>query len=397
MILWIIFSIVSAATIAFILQPLFRERRVAEREPSHEMAVYRDQLQELEDDRARGLINPEEAKAERVELARRLIREAQDADRVGHEQSLTHLFGFELSSKKLGYGLGALIALASVGVYLIVGQPRMTDVRSARQVRPLEARGKPGETIAELVTKVEQRLRKKPDDGKGWDVVAPVYFNLKRYQDAVLAYERAIALLGESPKRLSGLARSLLRENRGLATARVREAYERLLVLQPDDIEAKLWLARAKEQDGNIKAALAAYQLILKSHPEEDQLKEFIEPRIAALKTEVSGAQSKSTGVQGQDNSQHTGRQPPRAQSIGDLTPQAGGPNVNAMVARLATRLEVDSSDFDGWVRLIRSYMVLGRKDDARQALAKANNVFATDAQKREALRTFAKQIGLSE
>ena len=68
---------------------------------------------------------------------------------------------------------------------------------------------------------------------------------------------------------------------------------------------------------------------------------------------------------------------------------------INQMVASLAERLKQDGRDLKGWLRLMRSYTVLGRQQDARAALTDARKNFSGDVQALEALGRLAKELGL--
>ena len=68
---------------------------------------------------------------------------------------------------------------------------------------------------------------------------------------------------------------------------------------------------------------------------------------------------------------------------------------VRSMVARLAERLKKDGSDFDGWMQLVRSYVVLGERDKAMNAAAEARNAIGADADKRRRFDDFVKSLGL--
>jgi cytochrome c-type biogenesis protein CcmH len=68
---------------------------------------------------------------------------------------------------------------------------------------------------------------------------------------------------------------------------------------------------------------------------------------------------------------------------------------VRGMVARLAERLKQDGSDVDGWMRLVRSYVVLGERDKALTAVADARQAFGTDTDKRNRFDAFVKSLGL--
>src|SRR5690606_8684079 len=106
--------------------------------------------------------------------------------------------------------------------------------------------------VGELIARVEERLRAHPEDGQGWDVIAPVYLRLQRYADAAHAFAEANRLQGESVRRLLGFAEATMLANNGIVTEPVRRATLRVLELDPDRIDVKVWLALAKEQDGDL-------------------------------------------------------------------------------------------------------------------------------------------------
>jgi cytochrome c-type biogenesis protein CcmH len=86
---------------------------------------------------------------------------------------------------------------------------------------------------------------------------------------------------------------------------------------------------------------------------------------------------------------------PPPAASAGASLPDQTNEMVRSMVARLAERLKQDGSDVDGWMRLVRSYVVLGERDKALAAAADARQAFGTDADKRNRFDNFVKSLGL--
>jgi cytochrome c-type biogenesis protein CcmH len=68
---------------------------------------------------------------------------------------------------------------------------------------------------------------------------------------------------------------------------------------------------------------------------------------------------------------------------------------IQGMVERLAERLHRDGSDIEGWLRLVRSYMVLGQPDKARAAAADARRALAGDPSKLQRLDDLVKGLGL--
>src|SRR5258706_14416770 len=77
MTLWLVLAAMTAAAMIAIMRPLGRNRIAAS--SGSDVAVYRDQLEEIERDRALGRIGPTEAEAARVEVSRRLIAAVGDA------------------------------------------------------------------------------------------------------------------------------------------------------------------------------------------------------------------------------------------------------------------------------------------------------------------------------
>jgi cytochrome c-type biogenesis protein CcmH len=68
---------------------------------------------------------------------------------------------------------------------------------------------------------------------------------------------------------------------------------------------------------------------------------------------------------------------------------------IETMVQRLADRLDQDGSDLGGWLKLVKAYSVLDRKDDAEKALARAKSQFTGNTQALQQLDQLAAELGL--
>ncbi|MGG2476202.1 tetratricopeptide repeat protein, partial [Rhizobium sp. BR5] len=103
------------------------------------------------------------------------------------------------------------VLLPALGLCLYIwnGSPETPDM-------PLEARlENPGNDMNLLVARAERHLAQNPEDGAGWDVLAPIYFKTMRLGDAELAYRNALRLDGPNPERLTGLGETLVAGNEG--------------------------------------------------------------------------------------------------------------------------------------------------------------------------------------
>lgn len=386
MILWIAFAIAAAAAIAALARPMLAERFDAATAQEADLAVYRDQLAEIDADRDRGLIDEAEAQSARTELARRLIQHSEGQGAAGSEQPL-RVSG--PSPAHIAYVSAVAIPILTIAIYLSLGSPWMPGMpQSARlQTAPGHA------SINELVAKVEAQLRKTPEDGRGWDAIAPVYLRLRRFDDAARAFAQAIRLEGESPRRLMGLAEATVLSNDGVVVEPARQAYARVLELKPGSHEARFWLALADEQEGKLEAAEAGYRSVLKDAPEDAPWKSVVEARLQGIAALREGGPSKAAPrVSAKKVPGPTAEDVAAAQSLSKDQQQEF---INSMVARLAAKLEENPEDFEGWLRLVRAYAVLGRRDDANRALADARKSISEDSAKKAQLDALASELGL--
>ncbi len=362
MLLWITFAALTAFAAIAIASPFWRTVQSAEGD-GQDLAVYKQQLTEVEEEHARGLLGDAEAAAARVEISRRILTAAEDKDR-----------GTSSAQPFAPYLVIALIAVSSMGTYLYFGSPNVPDQPLSARVAP-EQQQLLQQPIDNLIAQVEERLKKTPDDGAGWNVVGPVYMRLGRYQDAVHAFRRALDLLGESPDRWIGLGEALTFSNGGVVTPEAADAFQKVLKDRPDDFSASFWLAAHQEQTNKLAEAAKSYQALL-TRTLPDDVKAMVGEKLAGVQARISGVQPPAVAAKPAfDDSQMA--------------------MINQMVSGLAARLKADGSDLDGWLKLMRAYTVLGRRDDALSALKQAESQFAENKEALAQIDEFAKSLGL--
>jgi cytochrome c-type biogenesis protein CcmH len=356
--LWLIFALMTAAAVFAVLWPLSRRTEIAD---AGDVAIYRAQLDEIEADRAAGRIGEGEAKAARIEVSRRLLAAADRPAAVFTESPW----------RRRAVALAALVLLplGAVSLYLALGSPHIPGQTSA------DRRGPPTEqdSIFDLVARVEARLAENPDDARGWEVIAPVYLRLGRHADAVNARRNVLRILGPNATREANLGEALTAAAGGVVTADARAAFERALALDASEPKARFFIGLAAEQDGKPAAAAVIWRGLLKDAPPDAPWIDFV--REALARVEVGSL--------------------PNEKEIAELPPGERLAMVQGMVARLAERLQRDGSDVEGWLRLLRSYMVLGERDKARAAAADARRALASDPEKLRRVNELIKGLGL--
>jgi cytochrome c-type biogenesis protein CcmH len=376
MLLWIAFAMLTAAVLAFVLAPLVRARSGEPDAPAAgdgSIAVYRDQLSEIDAEQARGLLGVAEADAARLEISRRILAAA---DHVSAPVSEPRAL---LESRHATLALAAAVAvpLLTAGLYAVYGAPQIlsSETEASREAA----------RVAGLVAQVEERLRVAPGDGKGWEVIAPVYLRLGRFAEAADAYGKALRLQGESPQLLAGLAESSTLAAGGLVTLEARRAYEKLRKLDPARVEPRFWLALAKEQSGDLAEALADYKALLAAAPSDAAYRPPLEMRVREVSSQIA---AREAGVP-------AGPTAADMAAATKLEPEQRAQMIAQMVDGLAQRLSKNGNDLPGWLRLVRAYAVLERKDEARAALAEARRNFNGDAGALAELSRLASSLGL--
>jgi cytochrome c-type biogenesis protein CcmH len=378
--LWLLLALMTAGAILAVLWPLSRKR--ANTPAANELAVYRDQLQEIDRDRAAGTIGAAEAEAARVEVSRRLIAAAdvrQAELKSGGEEESAKQMTARLRRRRLA-AIAALIAvpLLAGSVYFVLGSPNVPGQPLAGRLEAAHG----GQTIASLVARVEAHLAQNPDDGRGWEVVAPVYMRLQRYDDAVQARRNALRLLGETADRQSSLGEALVGAADGVVTADAKRAFERAVDLNAQDFKARFFLGLAAEQDGQREEAARIWRELLAGAPEGAPWIELVRASLARI-GEPSTAPT--PGPNAQDMA-----------AASQLAPEQRDQMIRGMVERLATRLHEDGSDVEGWLRLVRAYMVLGERDHARAAVTDAHRALVNEPDKIRRLDEGVKGLGLN-
>lgn len=382
MLLWVILASLTAIVLFFLLRPLARGDSGEPARDVFNATVYRDQLDEIEADRARGLIGEPEAEAARLEVARRLLA----ADEAGRKKAGEARSGMPARIALISVAFALPVAV--LGLYLLYGSPRLPDQPLlARLTDPASEKN-----IGALVARVEARLRSHPEEGEGWDVIAPVYMTGRRYADAAEAYANAIRLLGPSANRLSGYGQALVLEKGGLVSEAARRALEEALARDATLVEPRILLAVAKEQDGDYEAALEDWRKLLKQRNGDERWQAMVQQRIEEAQAHLSGD---GPAPQPPAAAEEPGPSAADVAAAQNMTAADRQAMVEGMVARLAARLDKQGDDLAGWLRLVRAYTVLGRNDEARQALARAKDQFAGNTQAIEQLDALAAELGL--
>ena len=366
---WIVVAILTAAVALVLMYPLMRKTEAPETRRDGEVAVYRDQLAELDRERTAGLIGETEADYARAEIGRRLLAAADSEQEVAKE------------TRPLRYNLAAsliTVLLPALGLCLYIwnGSPEVPDM-------PLEARlEKPGNDMNLLVARAERHLAQNPDDGAGWDILAPIYFKTLRLGDAELAYRNALRILGPSAERLTGLGETLVAGNDGIVIEAARDAFAEAEQLKSGNPRARFYLALSLEQAGKADEARAAFAALEADAPAGAPWLPLVREHITRTGGEAAPA---APGPTAQDMA-----------AANDMTATDRQAMIEGMVASLDAKLKENPADFEGWMRLVRAYSVLKNEAKAGEALRAGLKAFPPEGEQGRQLLALAKELGVS-
>ena len=370
MLLWLAFALMTAAAIFAVLWPLSRH---SEAGGGSEVAVYRDQLDEIVRDRSVGLIGEQEAEAARIEVSRRLIAasEAPGARVVADPAAA-------LWRRRAAAVIGLLaLPAGATALYLALGSPQLPG-------QPLSARledAHPQGSVAAMISQVEAHLERNPDDARGYEVLAPVYMRLGRFDAAVNARRKLLALKGENADREADLGEALTAAANGIVTDEAKAAFEKASKLDGNEAKSQFFLGLAAEQDGDKAKAASVWNAMIKNAPNGAPWVDTVKAAIARVTGKAPAA------TPGPDAGQVAAAQ--------QMSEQDRTAMIRGMVGRLADKLKQDGGDVDGWQRLLRAYVVLGDRDKATAAAGDAKRALASDPDKLRQIEDLIRQMGL--
>lgn len=378
MTLWIILAAMTLVAVAGLVIPALRAAPPTATRSDYDLTVYRDQLRDLKADVARGVVTPDEEDSARTEISRRMIAAGASAEEVRGAD------GPEKSQPRFArIAIAVLLILAvpvvATPIYLLKGSPDTpgqpfashTDIRLTDEP-PLPA------GIEDGIARLEARLKEEPDDLEGWIMLGRALMVVQRHDAAAGAFRRATAL---SPR--NSLAQSLLGEAivfaaGGTVTPPALDAFDAAIASDPRNIAARFYRAVERAQAGEVQEAFDAW-LVLVAESRADapwipDLRAHLEEAARILDVDLAAVMPDPLPPSDADQAQ---RPAPNEAGVADEQ----GQRIQAMVARLAARLETEPDDAEGWLMLGRSFGVLGDLEGSRAAFARAAALRPNDAQ----------------
>ncbi len=263
---WIIATLLAAAALAFVLPSLLaRTRRAGATSREANVALYREQMKELDADLAAGTIAPQQHEEARRDIERRVL---EDVVVVAAPASAS-------SGRATAIGLALAVPVLAIGVYLAVGTP------AALSPQAVEAsHGITRAQIEHMVTGLAARLRENPDDVEGWSMLGRSYSVLDRYPEAATAYANAVKRSPPSAQLLADYANALAMAQGQRLEGEPERLIAQALKLEPDNVKALMLAGSAAFERHDFKGAIVHWERILKVAPPDDDIVELVKDGI---------------------------------------------------------------------------------------------------------------------
>ncbi|MGB0660434.1 MAG: c-type cytochrome biogenesis protein CcmI [Mangrovicoccus sp.] len=415
MIFWLL-TLGLAAAIAALLGLGLVLRRGDQRELAEfDIAVYRDQLAELDRDTARGVVTADTAERTRLEISRKIL----EADKARGSAKGDAPAGLNW----IAAGLSAAFLIGGAAIaYLQLGQPgygdlplqhRLSAAEDLRENRPSQSEAEaqaapnmpppaePDPQYAELIEKLRATVAERPDDPRGLQLLAQNEASLGNFSAAAAAQGKLLEIAGDNAPAgaFAEHADLLVMAAGGYVSPEAEAALEEALARDPQDGTARYYVGLMFAQTGRPDLAFRYWRALLEQSPADA-------PWIPAIRAQIGEAAMRA-GVEYQLPSptpptpgQNTAPRGPNAADIAaaqEMSAEDRQAMIETMVEGLAERLASEGGAASDWARLIAALGVLGQTDRAKAIWQEAQGVFAADENGLAAINGAAAQAGLSQ
>ncbi len=348
------------------------------RAASTDRAVYRDQLREVDRDVARGVLNPEEAGAARLEIQRRLLA-VDGIDRAASWRAPSR-------SPVMAVAASLFMVLGAGALYWRLGAPGLADAPYAARPAPEADAVPPGignatgaspaaphTDMRQAADKLEQKLAADPNNAPGWVLYARTTSMLGDWPKAAAAYKRAIDLGLKDGDVYAGYGEMQVMAADGIVPPAARDLFKAALAADAANGVARYYLALADSQAGEDRKAVDAWLELSAGLPEDSPMRDEIAHRIAdAAKSGGFEAPPLPKGLPAEAQSAAQGNAGPNQDQMdaaANMSPEERAKMIGGMIEQLAAKLKQQPNDLDGWMRLARAYEVQGENAKAVDAL----------------------------
>ena len=381
--IWFLGSAACLVCTGFIVRSILQPQTIDISAASKDLALYKDQLREVDSDLARGVLSETESESARLEISRRILA----ADKRAQMETLANPAP-SIINKLLAAFVILTVLTGSLGIYANLGEPNLPDrPLVARLAAAQEARAQrlsqedaevqvPDEKInipedyLKLVKKLREAIKKRPNDEQGLRLLALHEFRIGKYRAARKAHTRIMKVVGDkvTAKDYIDFAEVMIFATNGYVSPEAEITLSQALKLKPNDGRTRYYSGLAMAQNGRADVAYRLWEGLLKEGPQDAAWIPLIKSQIDDV-ARLAGINMSNQPLPGPTTDQ--------INAASEMTKESRKKMIRGMVAGLGERLATNGGTMNEWARLIRALGVLGETARASEIWNEAKDVFS--------------------
>jgi cytochrome c-type biogenesis protein CcmH len=271
-------AVLIAGALLFVVPPLLRRGlRTGATRDAVNVAVYRDQLRELEADLRAGTLAPDQHEKARGEIEARLLADVGKGDAAAQPRRHT---------RAAALALGLAVPICALAVYVAVGNPRALLPGTAEGAN---AHGVSAQQFEAMVSRLAARLKENPEDAEGWMMLGRSYAVLGRFGESSQAYAKAAARTPGDAQLLADYADALAMAQGRTLQGEPETILRRALAIDPNNVKALLLAGTAAFNRNDGAAAVRHWERVLGLLPAESDMIQRVQASIAEARS-LSGS-----------------------------------------------------------------------------------------------------------
>lgn len=380
--IWFLGSAACLVCTGFIVRSILQPQTIDISAASKDLALYKDQLREVDSDLARGVLSETESESARLEISRRILA----ADKRAQMETLANPAP-SIINKLLAAFVILTVLTGSLGIYANLGEPNLPDrPLVARLAAAQEARAQrlsqedaevqvPDEKInipedyLKLVKRLREAIKKRPNDEQGLRLLALHEFRIGKYRAARKAHTRIMKVVGDkvTAKDYIDFAEVMIFATNGYVSPEAEITLSQALKLKPNDGRTRYYSGLAMAQNGRADVAYRLWEGLLKEGPQDAAWIPLIKSQIDDV-ARLAGINMSNQPLPGPTTDQ--------INAASEMTKEGRKKMIRGMVAGLGERLATNGGTMNEWARLIRALGVLGETARASEIWNEAKDVF---------------------
>jgi cytochrome c-type biogenesis protein CcmH len=282
---WVICALMVVVALAFVLPPLLQRpdaKEAQQEQKEANVAIYRDQLSELDADLGNGIVSQQQFEQDRDEIERRLLEDTSVVSAATKSTKDTK------GKHGMVYALALALPLVATVFYLKVGDLKAISKSAADAANPVSGTASSNPSSQQIeanVAALAKRLETNPSDGRGWSMLARSYTSMEKYTEASNAYAKATALAPNDADLLAEYAFANAMANGRRLQGKSLELVNQALKLDPENVKALELAGSAAFQAKDYKQAIAYWQRLLKKMPPDSEVAEALNKRLEEAKS----------------------------------------------------------------------------------------------------------------